>query len=85
MAEKKVPLSEQVRLAIDGADVSRYAIGNATGIDHATISRFMNRKGGLSTEALDAIADYLDLELTPRKPAQRTSAKRPTKGKARKG
>jgi transcriptional regulator with XRE-family HTH domain len=82
MERKRLPLSEQVRRAIDAAPVSRYVIGNATGIDHATISRFMNGKGGLSTEALDAIADYLDLELTTRqKPAARkASTRRTTKG-----
>ena len=41
--------------------MTRYAIGVSTGIDHATISRFMNGKGGLSMEGMDSIAQCIGM------------------------
>ena len=74
MARKRTKLTDQLRQAIDAADRSRYRIALEAGIDHATMSRFMNG-AGLSMEALDAIAETLDLELVARRPAKRRAAK----------
>ena len=51
-------LSDQIRQLIDNADETRYRIAINTGIDHATISRFMNGERGLSMECLDTLAEY---------------------------
>ena len=56
---RQVPLSDQIRELIDSADESRYRIAINTGIDHATISRFMSGERGLTLECLDTLADYL--------------------------
>ena len=64
MARKRTKLSGQLRHAIDGCGKSRYVISQDTGIDQATLSRFMNGKGGLSIPILDTLADYLDLDIT---------------------
>jgi transcriptional regulator with XRE-family HTH domain len=63
MAKKRESLSDQVRQAVDDSDLSRYAICKSLGLSQATMSRFMNGKGGLSMEYLDALADLLDLNI----------------------
>jgi predicted XRE-type DNA-binding protein len=65
MAKKRIKLSEQIRQAIKQSGLSRYAICKAIGMDQAIMSRFMNGKGGLQQDSLDAVADLLGLELKP--------------------
>ena len=65
MKEKRVKLSEQVRRAVDLSGRSRYSICKAIGMDQSIMSRFMNGKGGLQQDSLDALADLLGLELRP--------------------
>ena len=72
MRRKRIPLSDQLRQAIDGCGKSRYEISRETGIDQATLSRFMNDKGGLSIPVLDRLADCLGLNIT-------TESKPPTR------
>lgn len=64
-----------MRQAINTCGKSRYAISQETGIDEATLSRFVNGKGGLSMNGLDLIADCLELNITmgskPRKPKRK--------------
>ena len=67
MAAKKHTLSEQLRREIVSADVSRYRISKDLGIPEASLSRFVNGHAGLSVESIDAIGQYLDLELVQRK------------------
>ncbi|TWU27597.1 helix-turn-helix domain-containing protein [Bythopirellula polymerisocia] len=63
MARKKKPLSEQLRAAILDADCSRYAIFKATGIDQSALSKFVHGERTLSLNAIDRIAEFLELEL----------------------
>lgn len=61
------PLSEQLRDAIEKADVSRYEISKATGVSQSTLSKFVLRqRPGLSFDAMDRIVEYLGLELVTR-------------------
>jgi transcriptional regulator with XRE-family HTH domain len=64
MAKKRIKLSEQIRQAIEGCGMTRYAIGKETGIDQATLSRFMSGERGLPMKTLDRLADFLDLNIT---------------------
>ncbi len=69
---KRVMLSDQVRQAIKDCGETHSAICDATELDNATLSRFMSGERGLSTPALDAIAEYLELSIVSgRKPVQR--------------
>jgi transcriptional regulator with XRE-family HTH domain len=61
---RKVPLSDQIRAAVERSDLSRYRICQETGIDKGSMSRFMSGDVGLSLDALDRLADLLDLRLT---------------------
>ena len=58
-------VSDQLRQAILDAPTSRRQIALRLGIDEGQFSRFMNHKGGLSMEGIDAAAELLGLELRP--------------------
>jgi transcriptional regulator with XRE-family HTH domain len=64
MTRKSKKLSDQIRQAIETCGKTRYLIGQDTGIDQATLSRFMNGKGGLSIPVLDRLGEYLGLNIT---------------------
>jgi len=71
MRIKRAKLSEQVRRAVDKSGMSRYAICKAIGMDQSIMSRFMNGKGGLQMDSLDAVADLLRLNIVAEKPRKR--------------
>ena len=64
MSEK---FSDQLRRAVRESEVSRYAISKTTGIDQATLSRFVAGAGGMSLESIDKLMDALNFEIRPRK------------------
>jgi hypothetical protein len=68
MKEKRITLTEQVRQAIDGCGKTRYQISKDTGIDQATLCRFMGGNGGLSNPVLDTLGEYLRLRIVADKP-----------------
>jgi transcriptional regulator with XRE-family HTH domain len=69
MKAKRTKLTDQLRQAIEGGPKSRYQIAKETGIDNATLCRFVQGKGGLSMDGLDLIAECLGLNLTTERPA----------------
>lgn len=81
MKRKPVKVSDQLRAAIEVADKSRYQLSKETGIAEAVLSRFMHRKGGLSMEGIDAIAESLELEIVAKRPAKRSTTKGQPKGR----
>lgn len=58
MARKRT-FTEQLRHLIATSGQTCYSIAAATGIDKATLSRFMNAKGGLSGPNQDILAEHL--------------------------
>ena len=64
MGKKRERFTDQLRAAINASEKTMGQIARESGIDIATISRFMHGKGGLSVEGLDAIADCLNLNIT---------------------
>ena len=73
MTTKNTSLTDQLRQLIESAEISRYQIWQQTGIDQAVLSRFVNRKEGLSMESLDKLGEILDLQITKR---EKKSARR---------
>jgi DNA transposition AAA+ family ATPase len=73
MARKKYQqLTDQLRQAIEDCGVSRYQIAKETGIDESALAKFFNGHRGLSMEALNALGEFLELEIVMRrKPEQR--------------
>jgi transcriptional regulator with XRE-family HTH domain len=59
-------ISSQLRRAIQRSGESRYAIAQETGVNQSTLSRFV-QGSGLSSENLDRVAEYLGLELKPKR------------------
>ena len=81
MTPKRIKMTDQLRRAIETADKSRYKLAQETGIDQATLSRFMHGKGGLSLDGWDLLAEALGLELVARRPAKRRAKKGEPKGR----
>jgi hypothetical protein len=61
------PFSESLRRAIRECGMTRYAISVRTGIDQATLSRFMKGERGLSLSAIDKLVEALGLEIRTRR------------------
>ena len=70
MSEPVLPLTEQLRQAILTSGKTRYAISKATGVGQDTLSRFVHDERGLSMEAMDAIGQFLGLELKMKRPVR---------------
>ena len=73
MAKRRIKLSEQVRRAVADCGLTQYRIWKETGIDQATLSRFVSGERGLPMKTLDTLADFLELNITAGK---RTGRKR---------
>lgn len=56
-------LSDQIREAIAECGVSRYKIAKETGINESGLAKFFNRRQGLSLDALDRLAEVLNLQI----------------------
>lgn len=57
-------LTDQLRQAIDDSGLTRYQIAKATGIDESALAKFYNGHRGLSMNALNALAEFLELTIT---------------------
>jgi transcriptional regulator with XRE-family HTH domain len=66
--KKYIPLTEQLRQAIEASGRTRYAIAKESGVGQDTLSLFANGKRGLSMEAMDAIGQCLGLWIVADKP-----------------
>ena len=64
MARRRIVLSDQIRRAVHNSGFSQYAIGKATDINKATLSRFVTGVRGLPMKTLDKLADFLNLNIT---------------------
>lgn len=62
--------SDQLRRAVRESDVTRYQISKETGIDQATLCRFVAGTAGMSLDSIDRLMDALGLEIRPRKRAR---------------
>ena len=60
-------MSDQLRMAVDASEMTRYRIALEADLDHATLSRFMNGKGGLSVDSMDRLVEVLGLDLVAKR------------------
>ena len=67
MRKNRGTLTDQLRAEITTSGKSLGQIARESDIDIATISRFLHRKGGLSMDGLDGIAESLGLRLTTKR------------------
>ncbi len=73
-AKRGSRLSDRIRQLIDDCGRSRYRIWKETGIDQATLSRFL-AGGGLSMDNLDKLADLLEFDITTRQKRRASKGK----------
>ncbi len=59
--------SDQIRAAVRKSGVSRYRLAQETGVDQASLSRFLKGEG-LTTTTLDALAKVLRLSVEAKGP-----------------
>jgi transcriptional regulator with XRE-family HTH domain len=67
MPAKRTKMSDCVRAEIERSKFSRYRIAKETGIGESTLSRFMASETGLSMDALDALFQFFELEVVPKR------------------
>lgn len=64
-------LSESLRKAVMTSKKTRYAIAIGSGVDHAVLRRFMKGERDIKLTTAEHLADYLELELMPKKRAHK--------------
>lgn len=62
-AQERKHLADQVRSAIESSSLSRYEIARRSGVDEASLSRFVNERGGLSFASIEKLAPILGLRI----------------------
>lgn len=55
---------DELRKLVRRADVSRYAISKATGIDQGVLSKFVHGTRNLSVDSAERLADYFGFKVT---------------------
>ena len=63
MARRNRDIEEQLRKAILQSGMSRYRLGQLTGVDKAVLSNFVNRKRSVTLTTAGKLAKALGLEL----------------------
>ena len=74
------PVSEQLREAIERSGKTRYRISLETGIDQATLSRFVNDTSvGMTLPNIDKLCECIGVELVAKaeRAKRRSSTKKP--------
>lgn len=56
-------LSEQLLTHIERCGLTMYQLSKATGVDQATLSRFLNGRRSISLDAADKIGAFLGLKI----------------------
>jgi transcriptional regulator with XRE-family HTH domain len=75
MTKKRPSFSNEIRRLVQDSGLSQYAICKSTGIQPATMNRFMHGKAGLSLENLDRLAEFFGWTIT----AEQQSSRKPRK------
>ena len=65
--DRMATVSDEIKKAILAASVTRYRIAQDTGVDEATLSRFVSGERGLSMIAIDLLAEYFGYKLVKSK------------------
>jgi transcriptional regulator with XRE-family HTH domain len=63
-------LTDQIRDAVKGCEITHYEICRQTGIDKASMSKFASGQRGLSLAHLDKLAALLGLRITTTRKAK---------------
>lgn len=70
-------IGDQLRAAIDAADVTLYRIAKDAEVDWGTIQRFMDgTRPNIRIDTVERLCEYLGLELQPKKKPGKKSARK---------
>lgn len=67
MSKRKPTMTDVLKTAIERSGKTRYQIAQDTGILQTSLSRFMRGETSLRLDKADVLAEYLGLELKPRR------------------
>jgi len=67
MSKRKRTMTDVLKTAIERSGKTRYQIAQDTGILQTSLSRFMRGETSLRLDKADVLAEYLGLELKPRR------------------
>ena len=59
-------LAESIRTAIESSSETPYAIAKGADVARSQLSRLLSGERGLNTDAIERIAEYLELEIVIR-------------------
>jgi transcriptional regulator with XRE-family HTH domain len=74
--KKPETFCDQLRRILTESGLSRYEIAKRSGVDEAALSRFANKRRGLTTDTVDRLVEALELELVTKKRAKRKRTKK---------
>jgi transcriptional regulator with XRE-family HTH domain len=63
-AAQKKRITTEIRNAIERSGISRYEIAKRSGVSQGVLSRFVNEKGSLTLDAIEALAPLLGITIT---------------------
>lgn len=67
---KRLKVSEQLKVIVETCGVTRYRLAREIGVAESTLSRFIHGERTLSSKAIDALGEYLGLEIVMHNPKQ---------------
>jgi hypothetical protein len=65
------PISAALRRAIEGSELPLLRLQEVTGVQRASLSRFMRDERSLHLRQVDKLAEFLDLQLVQRSPSKK--------------
>ena len=77
-------VTERLRQEIERSGLTCYRIGTDSGVDIRTVERIVKRQVAPNGPTIDALSEYFDLELAPKKqltPSKQAKKKQATTGK----
>ena len=76
MKKRSPTLTDQIRQAVETCGKTRYQIAQETGVDQASLCRFVSGERGLSVENLDLVAECIGLRVVVEGKPKKRKAKR---------
>lgn len=68
-------LTESIAAAIRASDQTPYAIAKGAGVARSQLSRLLSGERGMSTETIERLADYLDLQIIIERKVKKTKGR----------
>jgi len=70
---KHIPLTDQLRRAVQDCGKTQYRVAKETGIDKTALFRFLTGERGVSCKKMNILGEYLGLRIVADKPKSKTT------------